>query len=604
MKTTGRVVLGMLALAGGAGAAEWFVDGSKPSGGSGLSWGAAFNTIQAAVNAAETAIKGGGGNGVYQVWVTNGTYAPFQCLNLPVRIESVNGADWTSVDGNGTARCATLGAVGSGITNTVLAGFTLTNGFSSQYGGGALCGTLLGCTITMNRAGNQGFSAYGEGGGVRGAVLFNCTVSGNKAGQFGGGAYACTLYDCTLTGNSADSGGGAFSSILHRCTLSENAASNSGGGASGGVLYDCLVATNTAVSNGGGASDATLHGCTLTGNQATGTFGIGGGARMCTLNNCALTGNTALDGGGADGGTLNNCLLAGNAAGRDGGAVFGGTYWGEVGCILNNCTVVSNTAAGYGGGVQGGARVSNSILWGNSAGLAGDNYNEFTIYNYQTRPLPIVFQYSCTTPLPPGPWNIDDDPLFADAPNGDFRVQTTSPCLNAGKNVWFASRFDIGAPPAYWVLDEYAIPPDSLDPDGRPRIRHDVVDQGAYEIIAPPTHTRYAPVRVPYAWLDLYGGAGSGFKEYEQLAKDTGANGYPYWESYVAGCDPTDPSSKFLITNITVKANNAVTLKWSPDKLRNRTYTVSGMTNLTDTAWHSPTNSATRFYRVNVKLLE
>jgi hypothetical protein len=265
---------------------------------------------------------------------------------------------------------------------------------------------------------------------------------------------------------------------------------------------------------------------------------------------------------------------------------------------------VSNTATVYGGGVQGGARVTNSIIWGNSAGLAGDNYNEFYIFNFQIRPLPIVFRYSCTTPLPPGPWNIDDDPLFEDATNGDFRVQTISPCIDTGKNVWFDSRFDINAP-NYWVLDEYTIPVGTLDLAKNPRIRHDVVDMGAYEIIAPRTHTRYAPVRVPYAWLNLNGGAGSRFKEYEQLAKDTGANGYPYWESYVAGLTPTDPMSKFLITNITVKANNAVTLKWSPENLRNRVYTVSGMTNLlTDSTWHSPTNSATRFFKVNVKLLE
>jgi len=115
--------------------------------------------------------------------------------------------------------------------------------------------------------------------------------------------------------------------------------------------------------------------------------------------------------------------------------------------------------------------------------------------------------------------------------------------------------------------------------------------------------TLNTPCLVPFSWLDQWGGNSS---NYETLAKSKGANGYFYWESYVAGLSPTDANSKFSITNFVVQSNNgkdAVTaLVWSPDLRPNRVYTVWGKTNLTDGAWHFPTNDASRFFKVDVKL--
>ena len=44
---------------------------------------------------------------------------------------------------------------------------------------------------------------------------------------------------------------------------------------------------------------------------------------------------------------------------------------------------------------------------------------------------------------------------------------------------------------------------------------------------------------------------------------------------------------------------------WSPDLNTNgieRTYTIWGKADLTDAAWHSPTNAADRFFKVSVEL--
>ena len=122
------------------------------------------------------------------------------------------------------------------------------------------------------------------------------------------------------------------------------------------------------------------------------------------------------------------------------------------------------------------------------------------------------------------------------------------------------------------------------------------------------THTLTTSVLVPYSWLDRWQ---NGIVDYEALAKSKGANEMAFWESYVAGCDPTNASSRFLITNFVMSGTAVTMLKWIPDyetvpepwtgKLR--VYEVWGKTNLTDAVW-VPTNSATRFFRVKVSMPE
>ena len=182
-------------------------------------------------------------------------------------------------------------------------------------------------------------------------------------------------------------------------------------------------------------------------------------------------------------------------------------------------------------------------------------------------------------PLPTdGIGNISSNPLFVDAKNGDFRLQMDSPCIDAGANEYVVGLFDF---------------------DGKPRIRNGRVDMGAHEYdkLRP---TGDIPVPVSFDWLDSYLGWRD-VTNYVALATMQGENKMPFWKSYVAGCNPTNSESKFLITSIETDGEETPTLAWSPH-LTNRVYEVVGKTNLTDELWHSPTNSGTRFFKVNVTL--
>jgi hypothetical protein len=198
-----------------------------------------------------------------------------------VHVQSVNGPAVTVINGGGL-RCASVGA------NALLSGFTLTNGFTSGSGGGALCdasAVVANCILSGNSTDN------GSGGGAFGGTLTNCILSGNSASQGGAGAYSATLNNCTLSNNSATFyAGGAAESILNNCALIGNSSpQGEGGAAESAVLNNCLVQANSALV-GGGVYDATLNNCTVAGNSAS---YAGGGGLGSTFNNCIVYFNTA-----------------------------------------------------------------------------------------------------------------------------------------------------------------------------------------------------------------------------------------------------------------------------------------------------------------------
>ena len=75
------------------------------------------------------------------------------------------------------------------------------------------------------------------------------------------------------------------------------------------------------------------------------------------------------------------------------------------------------------------------------------------------------------------------------------------------------------------------------------------------------------------------------------------------WQDYVAGTDPTNAASVFTAGIEMVGGVPQVT--WSPNLNTNgieRSYTIWGKESLTDAAWHSPTNTADRFFKVSVEM--
>jgi len=194
----------------------------------GLSRAAAIATLQEAI---DRAVDGDA------IRVADGTYMPISTGGKRIVIESDNGYGAAIIDGGGTNSCVYAGGRFYGDwynTNTVLRGFTLTNGYAS-FGAGCTGGTIDQCLIT-------GCTAYwedptythpfGVGGGAYGASLRWCTIVGNTAeygyaeysgdcGGYGGGAYECTLERCIVWDNVAAYVPDAYASDCSVCCLED-----------------------------------------------------------------------------------------------------------------------------------------------------------------------------------------------------------------------------------------------------------------------------------------------------------------------------------------------------------------------------------------------
>ncbi len=126
------------------------------------------------------------------------------------------------------------------------------------------------------------------------------------------------------------------------------------------------------------------------------------------------------------------------------------------------------------------------------------------------------------------------------------------------------------------------------------------IEQGTYDPSDDArTETEFSPRPVPYVWLDPYM-ATFGQTDYEEAAMTTGKNGVALWESYVAGLDPTDPTSRF-ISLIEMKDEIPV-ITWTPDLGDEREYTVHGKKELTDATWEKVDKTVHHFFRVTVDL--
>ncbi|MBN2703262.1 MAG: PKD domain-containing protein [Pontiellaceae bacterium] len=201
----------------------------------GTSWASAKATIQAGVDAQD--LLGGG------VLVGSGTYSLSAEITVskPVRIVSVEGPGTTIVDGLSSVRCFNLGN-----SACVVEGLTITNGFSTGYGGGIYCS---GTTPVVTHCIMSGNTAGIYGGGIYYGTANNCTISFNSAGYNGGGMYRGMANNCTISGNSATQyGGGIYDGTANNCTISGNSASIEGGGMDGGMANNSIIWYNTAFS--------------------------------------------------------------------------------------------------------------------------------------------------------------------------------------------------------------------------------------------------------------------------------------------------------------------------------------------------------------------
>jgi len=440
-------------------------DGNDANDGSGWGPGSALLTIGAGVTKAAAA-----NNDI--VLVSNGTYTVTAEISVTkaITVRGLTGLRDTIVDGDGNSRCFNVNNA-----SAVLDGLTISNAYSTADGGGVYhtAGTLNNCTITSNESTTKGGGVWSASGGV----VRNCTISDNKS-VLGGGIYLYiggTVLDCIISGNwGTESGGGVFfkwGGTVSNCTITANHLTGGyhGGGVyetvssgAGGILVKSTISDNSAARHGGGiyCDDLTVRNCVISNNVgefatsgAGGVYVAAGGA--VTIENCEITANASLgnasSGGIAVAPTAANTLIRGCLISGNSGAFGGGVNVEKA--VVESCTIVRNQAV-YGGGVFGedsDGYMTNSIVYFNDQ-FSLNPARGPNVYNNTGAGCEL--SYCCTTPYPDGTTstNFTFDPSFVDAGSGsgtndyvagDYRLQESSLCINAGTNMsWMTSGVD------------------------------------------------------------------------------------------------------------------------------------------------------------------
>ncbi|MEN6309419.1 MAG: chitobiase/beta-hexosaminidase C-terminal domain-containing protein [Anaerohalosphaeraceae bacterium] len=360
------------------------------------------------------------------------------------------------------------------------------------------------------------------------AVLDGVVITGGN-GPWGGGisndGKSCpTLSHCVFRFNAASDIGGAIYNgyfcmpVISNCIFSSNCADRGGGVGNSAyakpVIINTIFDNNIALQNGGGIfhgfSDTTIISCTFKQNFA----GHNGGA---------IYNDTSWP-------KLINCIFANNFASTAGGGIANERSSSSQ---IINCTFSSNIASLAGGGIYNNsysnATIINSILWHNTA------YSDAQIYIDSTSKS--IVSYSDIQGGWAGTCNLDLDPYFVNATEGDLRLRMNSSCIDNGDNT--------------------AIPTDVLkDLEGLPRIQdgngdnQTIVDMGAYEFV-------YNPSLVALPYFSTWGG----LYNLEQIVSITCATPGATIHYTTNGLDPTesDPvivsgDSFYVDRNMTLKA--------------------------------------------------
>jgi predicted outer membrane repeat protein len=167
-------------------------------------------TIQAGMDAASGGEEAVVADGTYTGAANRDLYLTAKAITL----RSLNGPENVVIDCEGLGRgfnCEFISSPGA-----IIDGFTITNGDTSDRGGGIYCSTAVldvrDCVVTGN-------SSTGDGGGICARessemTLTNCLIAGNTGGGKGGGIFCgvskITISNTTLEGNSASNFGGGI----------------------------------------------------------------------------------------------------------------------------------------------------------------------------------------------------------------------------------------------------------------------------------------------------------------------------------------------------------------------------------------------------------
>jgi len=384
---------------------------------------------------------------------------------------------------------------------TVIRGFTIKNGrppTGNDKGAAIYCGeaspTIEGNVFTQSYAYAYAVEAYSRPCTVIDNTFINCG-SGLRCGA--GGVITGNVFSGN-TGNSATVYGS--SAVLSGNVFSDNARSGLSCYAETAIISDNTFSNNEASAIYLAGGFPILTGNTITDNEAEQGAGI-----YCKAY-AGITGNTFCRNGaryggciyaGSDMGPIANNHLIDNSADR-GAAVYcyrasadlvsnlieGNTgsalYLDSFGGMIANCTIVGNTCTHEGAvtcRVEDAMTITNCIIRQNHS---HDNYHIQVMAPQANSLLNIdhcniegakaAVSSAVGTFLDWGDGNIDTDPRFVVSgywqndtwKSGDYRLQSMSPCIDAGDPAYVAG------------VDE-------RDIAGQPRVRGEAIDIGAWE---------------------------------------------------------------------------------------------------------------------------
>ncbi len=463
------------------------------------------------------------------VMLADGTYTgPGNCdvdvYDLQLTIKSVsNDPSLCTIDCQGGAENEHRGFRfgGTWASGSLLQGVTVTNGYLSGAGGGAVLVTTAAnitidnCVLTNNVAKWAGALNVHQAA----ATVSNSQIIGNAVpAMFGNGSgggisalsSAVELVNCTVEFNSAPSSGGGLATsgsmrapaplTITGCTFRYNTSASTGGAVDAWsfaptTITDSVLSHNTSASNGGalnivGSSPAWIEDCELCGNVADeygGALRFGNGESLDVIG-CEIRGNSAGHGGGAFRisysyfhNLFQSCVISDNSATYEGGVLR--SYYTTA--TFANCTLINNSAS------EGGAldlndashvTVLNCIATGNTAADGSLAYVYGTVNNPSDLTVSycdvvggadtVALEWEAT--LDWAASNIDADPLLVDADgadndpatweDNDYHLSADSPCISMG--------------------DPAADYTDQTDIDGEPRVMLELVDMGADEVTA------------------------------------------------------------------------------------------------------------------------
>ena len=310
-----------------------------------------------------------------------------------------------------------------------------------------------------------GRAFYFHNGEDANSILAGLTITNGQQTTSPGGAIDCygsgthpLVVNCVITGNSASMGGGVY------CY------------SSGITLDGCIISENSAFSTTGGGihcneSNIVLINCTITNNTTlTGAFRYGGGIYLSggsgLISHCVISDNSAWRGGAIASSSENlqvhHSFITDNFANQYGGAL----YLMRGASTFNCCTIAGN-----------------SIFSGNTIDAYGNHVFGNCIIRGGIEEGFTTVSYCNVEGGSPGEGNIDVDPLFVDANNGDYHLSPHSFCIDAGD-------------------PNYAPQPGETDIDGEPRLLGTRIDMGADEfsrtgpaiIVVSPTAVQFPPL--------------------------------------------------------------------------------------------------------------